>query len=248
MAERDTLVTDLQQAKAEVARLTARVAELEDEVARLKQPDPLETYINQSLAERRRILDKLREMLAADFPDPDLKITLSEESDALRFQGDGLFRSGSDVVRPDRIKFVQGVATRLEQILPCYTLGIASSKGSECQGNLALVEAVQIEGHTDSDGGDMQNLGLSAKRAVSTFDVMTQHEPSLARHLNIRRQPVLSVAAYGKMRPVASNDTAQGKSSNRRIDLRIIMYVPSHSEEIEKVRNALTTGLPVESR
>ena len=58
---------------------------------------------------------------------------------------------------------------------------------------------------------------------------MTAREPGLVAHLNFRGQPVLSVAGYGKMRPVAGNDTPAGRATNRRIDLRIIMYTPSRS-------------------
>lgn len=233
-AERDRLAAELAQAKSKIAGLETRVAELETELDKLRQPDPLETYINQSLAERRRILEQLRDKISIDFPE--LKVVLSEESDALRFQGDGLFRSGSARLRPDRIAFVETVAAKLEELLPCYTLGQQSRHRSDCNSGFALIEAVQIEGHTDADGGDMTNLSLSTARANDTFRAMTEHEPMLVDHLNFKGQPVLSVAGYGKMRPVADNGTVEGKASNRRIDLRIIMYVPARSEEIEKVR------------
>jgi hypothetical protein len=41
------------------------------------------------------------------------------------------------------------------------------------------------------------------------------------------------------MRPVASNDTAQGKATNRRIDLRIIMHTPRNLEEVERIKRQL---------
>ena len=50
---------------------------------------------------------------------------------------------------------------------------------------------------------------------------------------------VLSVAGYGKMRPIASNDHATGRATNRRIDLRIIMYTPALSREIARIRAEL---------
>lgn len=229
--ERDFLVIELEDTKK-------RIAELETELAQLKMPDPLEVYINSSLAERRRILVRLRDAIQADFPD--FEINLSEESDALRFQGDGLFRSGAANLRPDRRTFVESVAARLQEILPCYTLGDNDKHPTSlCNAGAALIEAVQIEGHTDSDGEDMMNLMLSTARANETFRVMVEKEPNLVDHLNFRGQPVLSVSGYGEMRPVATNETTAGKDSNRRIDLRIIMYVPSHSKEIDAIRAAL---------
>lgn len=238
--ERDVLAEALARAEVMLAALREKVEALEAELARLKTPDPLEVYINQSLAERRRILEQLQEQLRIDFPD--LEVVLSEESDALRFQGDGLFRSGQASLRPDRRSFIETVAQRLQDILPCYTLGQHSDQRSECNSGFALIEAVQIEGHTDADGSDFMNLGLSTARANETFRIMTEYQPGLTDHLNFRGQPVLSVAGYGKMRPVATNDTPEGKAANRRIDLRIIMYVPVNSDQIETVRDALTEG------
>lgn len=238
--ERDLLTEALRRAEAMVSVLQAKVAKLEAELARLKTPDPLEVYINQSLAERRRILEALQQQLRIDFPD--LDVVLSEESDALRFQGDGLFRSGQAGLRPDRRVFVETVAQRLQQILPCYTLGPQSDRRADCNSGFALIEAVQIEGHTDADGNDIMNLGLSTARANETFRIMTEREPGLTEHLNFRNQPVLSVAGYGEMRPIATNETPEGKAANRRIDLRIIMYVPVNSDQIETVRDALTAG------
>ncbi|MFW8564855.1 OmpA family protein [Orrella sp. 11846] len=241
LAKNETIQGKLKQ---EIVKLEQKILELEQEILRLKTPDPLEIYINQSLAERRRILEELQHQLLIDFPD--LEVVLSEESDALRFQGDGLFRSGQAGLRPDRRDFIETVAQRLEQILPCYTLGSNSNKQTECNSGFALIEAIQIEGHTDSDGNDIMNLGLSTARANETFRVMTQHEPGLIEHLNFRSQPVLSVAGYGKMRPVSSNNSPEGKAANRRIDLRIIMYVPVNSDQIETVREALIDGKSVD--
>ena len=49
----------------------------------------------------------------------------------------------------------------------------------------------------------------------------------------------MSVSGYGEMRPIETNETTEGKSANRRIDLRIIMYAPSTVEELEKVGRRL---------
>lgn len=235
--ELEELVTALQ---SRITELERENHELREKLARLEAPDPLEEYINQSMAERRRILEQLRDQLKVDFPE--LDVVLSEESDALRFQGDGLFRSGQAFLREDRRAFIEMVADRLDAILPCYTLGPSSDRRADCNAGFALIEAVQIEGHTDGDGDDIMNLGLSTDRANATFRVMTERAAGLTGHLNFRSQPVLSVAGYGKMRPIAVNDTTEGKAANRRIDLRIIMYVPVNSDEIATVREALTEG------
>ena len=222
--------------------LRAEISSLRAEIDRLKAPDPLESYINLSLLERRHILERLRDDIRLDFPD--IGVEISEQSDALRFQGDGLFRSGSATLRQDRLAFVRSVAQRLQAVLPCYTLGAQPAWRDACNASHAVIEAVQIEGHTDADGGDIINLQLSTARANATFVTMLAAAEGLTGHLNIKGQPVLSVAGYGEMRPVATNDTVAGKASNRRIDLRIIMYVPNTVSEIDQIRARLKTPLP----
>ncbi len=44
------------------------------------------------------------------------------------------------------------------------------------------------------------------------------------------------------MRPIAGNETTEEKARNRRIDLRIIMYVPRQTEEIATIRDALAAA------
>ena len=71
---------------------------------------------------------------------------------------------------------------------------------------------LDVEGHTDSVGGDDYNQQLSEQRAAAVRDYLTQ-----------QGMPVSSVTAkgFGKTQPVASNDTAQGKQQNRRVELVI---------------------------
>ena len=47
---------------------------------------------------------------------------------------------------------VKRIAQRLNEILPCYTLGSPVQSYATCNPDYAVVEAVQIEGHTDSTG------------------------------------------------------------------------------------------------
>jgi flagellar motor protein MotB len=226
----------------QIEELLKRIAELELRLAEAEKVDPLEVYIGQTASERRSILERLREQLLQEFPD--LNVVISAENDALRFQGDGLFASGSSALRDQRtIMVVQRIAARLNEILPCYTLGPLSAWDTGCNPNGVIIEAVQIEGHTDSTGADISNLRLSTERANTTYAEMVGNKPDLISHQNYREQPVLSVAGYGKMRPIADNETSEGRSTNRRIDLRIIMFTPGSSEEIERIREELQAGV-----
>ena len=72
---------------------------------------------------------------------------------------------------------------------------------------------VVVEGHTDSYGGNQANLKLSRFRAESIGDY-------LSTQLGLEAFRVSSVG-YGQMRPIANNETSQGRARNRRIDIRI---------------------------
>ena len=71
---------------------------------------------------------------------------------------------------------------------------------------------LDVEGHTDSVGGDDYNQQLSEHRGESVRDYLTN-----------QGMPVGSVTTkgFGKTQPVASNDTAQGRQQNRRVEIVI---------------------------
>ena len=181
-----------------------------------------------SSSRRLKILKEIEARLKLEFPDLDVKV--SERNDALQFKGDGLFRSGQSQLKRDKRAVMERVADVLVDVLPCYTFGPASRWASGCNPAYAVIEAIQVEGHTDSVGGDAYNLSLSNRRAESAFWTMANHAPRLIEHLNSRGQPVVS------------NDTREGKAENRRIDLRIIMHSPGNTAQIKDIKARLEQG------
>jgi outer membrane protein OmpA-like peptidoglycan-associated protein len=70
---------------------------------------------------------------------------------------------------------------------------------------------LRIEGHTDSVGGDAYNLDLSKRRAASvSFALSTQYQIPTTRFIS---------NGFGASRPVAKNDTLEGRAMNRRVEL-----------------------------
>lgn len=66
-----------------------------------------------------------------------------------------------------------------------------------------------IEGHTDSQGAEAYNQDLSQRRAQAIADALvSKHGISASR---------LTAKGYGESRPVASNETREGRAKNRRI-------------------------------
>jgi len=72
--------------------------------------------------------------------------------------------------------------------------------------------AVIAEGHTDNIGSDEYNRSLSERRAQAVRDYMVDGGIAPSR---------ISFEGYGESRPVASNDTADGRAQNRRVELKI---------------------------
>lgn len=70
---------------------------------------------------------------------------------------------------------------------------------------------LHVEGHTDNRGNPDENLALSSARAQAVGDALT------ARGITGER---LRIAGFGGSRPVADNDTRDGRRKNRRIALR----------------------------
>jgi chemotaxis protein MotB len=215
----------------------ARVAQLERLLAEIDTRNPLEAYLSEAYDERRRLLERLQSDLSQLHPN--ILIEVSPEGDALRFQGEGLFASGSPVLRPQARQVVQDLARLLDAGIACMTLAAPDTPRPEnCRAG-AIVEAMQIEGHTDTVGSAQTNLSLSTARANAAFLAMIEAAPALERRLNLRGQPVPAVAGYGEMRLAVPTADGVNEPANRRIDIRILMQTPSTVAEIETIRRSL---------
>jgi outer membrane protein OmpA-like peptidoglycan-associated protein len=72
---------------------------------------------------------------------------------------------------------------------------------------------VSVEGHTDSVGSDAYNQRLSVRRANAVADYLAKGGITASR---------MEVSGFGESQPVASNDTADGRAQNRRVELNVI--------------------------
>ena len=71
---------------------------------------------------------------------------------------------------------------------------------------------LSIEGHTDSTGSDDHNQQLSERRARSVYDYLA----NCGLQAN-----AMSSKGFGEMQPLETNDTAQGRQKNRRVEIVI---------------------------
>jgi outer membrane protein OmpA-like peptidoglycan-associated protein len=72
---------------------------------------------------------------------------------------------------------------------------------------------IQIEGHTDSVGSQDYNQKLSEDRAQAVHDYLI--------HADLPADRLVGVRGFGKIRPVATNDTPEGRQTNRRVEIVI---------------------------
>ena len=105
---------------------------------------------------------------------------------------DILFDTDSAALRGDLVSDLRAMAANLQQY-PNST--------------------VQVIGHTDNTGSAAYNQDLSERRAQSVRSVLTQSGVSSGRIQAIGR---------GEAQPIASNQTAEGRRQNRRVEIIII--------------------------
>ncbi len=101
-----------------------------------------------------------------------------------------LFASGSDVIQPESTPTLKEIGTMLKD-------------HSDLK--------ISIEGHTDNVGEDAANQTLSDKRAASVKAYLIEKYGIDAARLETK--------GFGESKPVASNDTPEGRQNNRRVEL-----------------------------
>ncbi len=72
---------------------------------------------------------------------------------------------------------------------------------------------LEISGHTDNTGRPGYNQELSETRAKECYDYLVNQGISSRR---------LSFVGYGEDRPIATNDTREGRQLNRRVEFNLI--------------------------
>ncbi len=124
------------------------------------------------------------------------RLEIGENKVRIVFEAPVLFDSGSAFLRRESLPVLQQVVSSLT----------------------ALPNLIQIEGHTDdrplaAGSKFSSNWELSAARAFAVLRFL---------EINGIPQQRLSAIGYGEFRPVTGNDTPQGRTANRRIEINIL--------------------------
>lgn len=253
--ERDDAHERVELLEIQVEQLTQSLADCRRERDRLRMqlaemldPDSLASYIEDASAAREALLERLAERIRRRLPG--IQVTVDTTDGVIRFRADELFPRGTWRIRQGSLaeRVSHAVGDALAETLPCYTLSPSLDTEVSCKGAVAAIETIQIEGHTDDVGLSLElmerekmldNYDLSARRGAETLRVMTRKHPELHAFLNLRKQPVLSFAGYGKTRPINQADTEEARAQNRRIDIRFILQTPRNLLEVEEIRSQL---------
>jgi OOP family OmpA-OmpF porin len=135
-----------------------------------------------------------------------------------------------EILARGKITFEPGNATIDESALG--TMDAIAELLQEC-GDLRL----EIQGHTDSQGREEMNLALSQARAQSVLN-----------ELQARRVLTSSFSAkgYGETKPIADNDSEEGREANRRIEFRLIRPDTSF-QEVETTLESIAESGDIEA-
>lgn len=111
------------------------------------------------------------------------------------------------------------VAVRLNNIFFDYnTFQLQEESFPELDRLVAVIDStpgarVEIDGYTDDQGSDSYNQELSVRRAQAVVDYLVAH--GVPRNQLVPR-------GFGKSKPVAKNDTEEGRAQNRRVEFRFL--------------------------
>ncbi|MDP2920802.1 MAG: OmpA family protein [Candidatus Omnitrophota bacterium] len=196
--------------KSDVDKIDSLSSEIEALNARLSE---LQDQKEAELTELEKAKLLLEEKLKQEIDDKSVRLEMAEKGLAIVFLTEVLFDSGKADIKEAAFNSLDKVAGVLEQNVEDRNVG--------------------IEGHTDNEpirhSGWKSNWELSTSRATSVLHYLVDK-----KGINPKR---VAAIGYGEYRPVASNDTVEGKKQNRRVE---IVILPKNMEKIQADMNKIT--------
>ncbi len=190
----ENIIEKVNNLKNRNVKLNEKIASLEREVKILKDELSGVSAEKSELASKMEKLNEIKQKYASVeslFSRDEAKVLREENDIIIRLVG-LTFDVGKSDIKPENF----GLLTKLQKAIKEFP----NSR-------------IAVEGHTDSFGSDEKNLELSQQRA----DAVTQY---LLANMDIERTKISSIG-YGETKPIANNETKEGRAQNRRIDLII---------------------------
>jgi chemotaxis protein MotB len=152
----------------------------------------------EALAERSTNYEELVKDLESEVSAGQIQITQLRDGLRLNLAQDILFRSGSSTLEPYGVKVLMKVSSQLAR----------------------HPQQVEVQGHSD----DVPLSGALAARWGTNWELAAARASQVVRLFEAEGvDPTrLRAVSYGSHAPVATNDTAEGRALNRRIEIRLI--------------------------
>ena len=171
---------------------------------------------------RLSILEQIRDSVVAVMGDAS-KVSIGDNGAIVLDEG-VLFDFGSSAIKP-------AAKPTLDRLVEVFKSFLSDDE------NARYVDSIIISGHTDSIGTDAENRVLSTARANAVLNYLLGAQKG---ELNDYAR-YFCAAGYGATRPVASNDTDEGRAQNRRIEISITLRDDTIMDIVE---NYLELDLP----
>lgn len=222
-ANKDELTKDLISVKAKLSEKEQKIKEFENELkSKNAQITELKTEISglskersqaieekdKAVAELKKTYTNLVDELKDEIKKGEIAVTQLRDKLSLSMVDKILFDSGSADVKKDGKKVLDRVAEILKKVTD---------------------KQIRIEGHTDN-----VKIGPRiAKKFPTNWELSNARATNVVRYLQEKGvdPKLLSPAGYAEYKPIESNDTEEGKSRNRRIE---IVLIPVDSDRIAK--------------
>ena len=177
---------------------------------------------------RLSILEQIRDAVAKVTGDAS-KVSIGENGNIVLDESI-LFDLGSSEIKPN-------ATPALNQLVTAFETFLLDSE------NTRYVDSIVISGHTDITGTEIGNRELSTDRANAVLNyLLTGQGGKLNKYASY-----FCAAGYGQTRPVASNDTEEGRAENRRIEISIILKDDSVMDIVESYLDLDLPGTPAGS-
>lgn len=192
-AKSDTLSKNISELRQKIADLENENAALKEDIANLKKAK--EEEVQKTSKTYEDLLEKMKSEISQG------QVTISELKGKLTVNmvDAVLFDSGKAEVKPDGLVVLQKVIDILKNIKD---------------------KSIRIEGHTDN----VSIVGALTKKYPTNWELSAARAINVTRYL--QQQGIdpanLAAIAYGEYKPVAGNDTPEGKAKNRRIEIILV--------------------------
>lgn len=153
-----------------------------------------------------QMYDEISEKVESYKIEDNVALDYNSQYVSLDLNGALLFEEGQADIRNDAADFMKKITSILKKYQNCI---------------------VEVEGHTDNvpihNSNYQSNRYLSTARATKVYEYITDNTDFPDQNLK--------VAGYGESRPVASNDSEEGRSKNRRVTIKIYNQLNSELQE-----------------